>query len=122
MVNPRLLVVVGVLLAVAIGVWIWSAMGGGNSGAIAKDGQDYHCCFDDTVVTVANRDLLPMRNQGEAVLGAGPGSPPTRVKCTECDRMSCFTLDPATGEEIEIDPSWDLENTDSNPRTDGNFR
>ncbi|MEM9415883.1 MAG: hypothetical protein AAGA29_10460 [Planctomycetota bacterium] len=113
--NSKLLIALGVVVVLGIAVFAWTRSGDGGSN-VAEEMQEFHCCFDDTVVAIAAEDMFKARNAGEAIFNTGPGAPPTRVKCTECGRMSCFKLDPSTGNEITVDPSWDLEATPDSPR------
>ncbi|MEM9415881.1 MAG: hypothetical protein AAGA29_10450 [Planctomycetota bacterium] len=105
-VDPKLLIAVGVLALVLVVVLIWTNRGGGRD--IGKDKMVFYCHFDDGEVTVNAEDIFKWHHRGDAVLGRGVG-PPTRVRCPECDRPSCFMKNSVTGEEIEVDESWDLE-------------
>lgn len=115
-VNPALLIVLGVLALVAVVFFAWQNMGGSN--AIAEEQMTFYCTFDDGEVTIAAQDLLKTRNAGDAVLGRGAG-PPTRLRCPVCDRPSCFMKNSVTGEEIVVDPEWDLETWPENTTRGG---
>lgn len=105
-VNTGLLITLGVVVVIGLAFFVIRSLGGGSD--IAKEQMTFHCTFDDGEVTIAAEDLLQWRNDGNAVLGRGAG-PPTRLRCPECDRPSCFMKNSVTGEEIEVDPAWDLE-------------
>ncbi|MEM9415765.1 MAG: hypothetical protein AAGA29_09860 [Planctomycetota bacterium] len=107
--HPRLIVTLVVLLLVGAGVWGWRWLDARSGQSLGHEEQTFYCCFDDTVVTVETQDVMPMCRRGEAATPSlAPGGPPLRVQCPECGRLSCFKLDPETGEEIEADPAWDL--------------
>jgi len=109
-VDYRLLIALPVLLVVGvIALFFFSGGDDSTSGRSAPglDEQTYVCHFDQTEVKADGETLWEMDNARDAIISRG-GSIPTRLRCTKCNRMSCFRLDAETGEPIEVSEDWDL--------------
>ena len=109
-VDFRLVITLLVIGVIGIGVWVWVGSGGGEGQDIANTEHTYHCHFDDATREVTNADFYKLRASPEkdAIMNDRASGCPQRVRCPECNRMSCFKLDSETGEEIEVDEAWDL--------------
>ncbi|XAL97963.1 hypothetical protein OT109_10165 [Phycisphaeraceae bacterium D3-23] len=110
-VDFRLIIALVVLAVVGVGVFVWSQASAGTN-AIGANERKFVCHFDDTAVVISQEDLYKWRGAGDAIINRSRGEGvPTRVRCTECNRMSCFELDAETGEKVEVDDAWDLSET-----------
>jgi len=122
-VDLRLVAVIPVLLIIGIGVFFFVNREGGISGGRDAPGlvdQTYICHFDQAERVVSGEELWELEPEGEAMISRG-GAIPTRVRCPECNRMSCFLPDLETGEPIEVDESWDLSEN-AQPEASGRGR
>jgi len=106
-VDFRLILALAVVIVLGIGVFLWFQMAGGDD-SVGDAENTYHCHFDDATVTVSNTDFFSWRADGNAIMNDRNSGCPQRVRCPECNRMSCFKLDRETNAEIEVNDEWDL--------------
>jgi hypothetical protein len=117
-VDLRLIITLLVVGVLGVGVFVWIKVSGGDS-TIGDTENTYYCHFDDAKVNVSNADFYTWRSEGNAIMNDRESGCPARVRCPECNRMSCFKLDRETGEEIAVSEDWDLSENATEPQRGG---
>lgn len=112
-VDFRLILALPVLLVVGIVVYIMLS-GGGNGVSSSRTApalgeHAYYCHFDQTQVNATGERLWELEGKGDAIVGRDTGIP-SRIRCPECNRMSCFRHGP-DDKPIEVSEEWDLSET-----------
>ena len=111
-VDFRLLLAIPILLVIGVGVYAYSSRSDANGVSSGRSAPGlgehvFYCHFDQTEVIAGGQTTWDLEKEGNAIISRG-GSIPTRVRCTQCNRMSCFEHDRETDKAIEVDESWDL--------------